>query len=72
MEVSTKTKFRKVKDKLESGSAVLIFDNEAETTNIFLADDPILKSLMHYRLITRTAISYFKKRGKYDCFRMVG
>ena len=45
MEVSTKTKFRKVKDKLESGSAVLIFDDEAETTNIFLTDDPILKKL---------------------------
>jgi len=24
---------------------VLVFDDETETTNIFLADDPILKSL---------------------------
>jgi hypothetical protein len=25
--------------------AVLVFDDETETTNIFLADDPILKKL---------------------------
>ena len=39
------TKFRQVKDKLENGSAVLVFDDETETTNIFLADDPVLKKL---------------------------
>ena len=39
------TKFRRVKHKLESGAAVLIFDDEVETTNIFLTDDPILKKL---------------------------
>jgi uncharacterized protein len=44
-EVPIETKFRHVKDKLESGSAVLIFDDETETTNIFFADDPILKKL---------------------------
>jgi len=45
IEVSRETKFRQVKYKLETGSAVLIFDDETETTNIFLANDPILKRL---------------------------
>jgi uncharacterized protein YheU (UPF0270 family) len=45
IEAPTETKFRQVKYKLENGLAVLIFDDETETTNIFLADDPILKKL---------------------------
>ena len=45
IEVSAATKFRRVKDKLEKGMAVLIFDDETETTNIFLHDDPIIKKL---------------------------
>jgi uncharacterized protein YheU (UPF0270 family) len=45
MEVSPETIFKHVKDKLETGLAVLIFDDEAETTNIFLANDPVLKRL---------------------------
>jgi uncharacterized protein YheU (UPF0270 family) len=45
MEISPETNFRQVKDKLETGSAVLIFDDENETTNIFLANDPVLKTL---------------------------
>jgi len=45
IEVSRETKFRQAKYKLETGSAVLIFDDETETTNIFLANDPVLKSL---------------------------
>jgi uncharacterized protein YheU (UPF0270 family) len=45
VEASRETKFRQVKQKLETGSAVLIFDDETETTNIFLADDPVLKKL---------------------------
>ena len=44
-EVPWETKFRQVKDKLKTGSAVLIFDDETETTNIFLANDPVLKKL---------------------------
>jgi uncharacterized protein len=44
---SSETNFRQVKDKLENGSAVLIFDDKTKTTNIFLADDPILKNLTH-------------------------
>jgi uncharacterized protein len=44
-EVSQETKFGQVKYKLETGLAVLIFDDETETTNIFLAKDPILKRL---------------------------
>ena len=46
IEASAETKFRQVKYKLETGSAVLIFDEETETTNIFLADDPVMKTLM--------------------------
>ena len=45
IEVPTEMKFRYVKQKLEKGFAVLIFDDEAETSNILLADDPILKKL---------------------------
>ena len=44
-EVSRETKFRQVKSRLEKGSAVLIFDDEAETTNIFSADNTILKKI---------------------------
>ena len=42
-EVPMEAKFRHVKDKLETGLAVLIFDDETETTNILLADDPALR-----------------------------
>ena len=45
IEASPETNFRQVKYKLEKGLAVLIFDDETETTNIFLAGDPILKKL---------------------------
>ena len=45
IEVPMETLFRHAKQKLENGLAVLIFDDETETTNIFLADDPILKKL---------------------------
>ena len=46
IEASQERKFGQVKSKLESGSAVLIFDDETETTNILLADDPMLKRLI--------------------------
>ena len=45
IEVPLETKFRQIKSKLEKGLAVLIFDDETETTNIFLHDDPILKKI---------------------------
>ncbi len=45
VEASYDTKFKQIKRSLESGSAVLLFDDETETTNIFLADNPILKKL---------------------------
>jgi uncharacterized protein YheU (UPF0270 family) len=45
IEASMETKFKQVKYKLENGFAVLVFDDETETNNIFLADDPILKKL---------------------------
>jgi uncharacterized protein len=44
-EVSAETKFGQVKEKLEKGSVVLVFDDETETTNILLADDPALKKI---------------------------
>lgn len=46
-EVSLETKYRQVKNKLEKGLAVLVFDDETETTNIISADNPILKRLQH-------------------------
>ena len=44
-EVSAEVKFKQVKHKLEKGLAVLVFDDEAEATNIFLADNPVLKKM---------------------------
>ena len=44
-EVLMDTKFKQVKCKLETGSAVLIFDDATETTNIFLANDPVLRKI---------------------------
>ena len=44
-EASAENKFRQVKQKLENGSAVLLYDDEMETTNIFRHDDPVLKKL---------------------------
>jgi len=45
VEATMGTKFKQVKNKLKDGSAVLVFDDETETTNIFMADDPILKKI---------------------------
>jgi uncharacterized protein YheU (UPF0270 family) len=45
IEVSSETSFRQVKHRLEKGLAVLIFDDETETTNIFLADNPMLRGI---------------------------
>jgi uncharacterized protein len=45
IESSLETNFRQVKYKLEKGSAVLIFDDENASVNIFPADDPVLKKL---------------------------
>jgi hypothetical protein len=45
IEASWETSIKQVKDKLKGGLAVIVFDDETETTNIFLADDPILKKL---------------------------
>jgi len=47
-EAATETKVRQVKQKLENGLAVLIYDDEMETTNIFRHDDPILKKLDNF------------------------
>ena len=44
-EISMERKFKYVKDRLKDGSAVLIFDDETETTNILLTNDPVLKKL---------------------------
>ena len=44
-EVPLEIKFRQVKSKLENGKAVLIFDDETETTSIFSADNPVLKRI---------------------------
>jgi len=44
-EFSAEAKFSQVKDKLEKGLAVLVFDDKNETTNIFMADNPVLKKI---------------------------
>jgi uncharacterized protein YheU (UPF0270 family) len=46
-EVTLETKFRQVKNKLEKGLAVLVFDDETESTNIISTDNPLLKRLQH-------------------------
>jgi uncharacterized protein len=50
-DVPMEIKFRHVKYKLENGLAVLIFDDESETTNVFLADEPILNKIDATNLI---------------------
>jgi hypothetical protein len=45
IEASPETSFRQVKQRLEKGLAVLIFDDETETTNIFPADNPNLRKI---------------------------
>ena len=45
VEATLETKVKQVKNRLKDGSAVLVFDDETETTNIFLADDPVLKKI---------------------------
>ena len=45
VEASQETKFKQVKSRLATGEAILIFDDETETTNIFLANDPVLQKL---------------------------
>ena len=44
-EASAEKKFNQVKQKLERGLVVLLYDDVLETTNIFRNDDPILKKL---------------------------
>ena len=44
-EAAMETKVRQIKQKLEKGLAVLTYDDEMETTNIFRHDDPILKKI---------------------------
>jgi uncharacterized protein YheU (UPF0270 family) len=45
IEIPLEANVKQVKNKLEKGSAVLIFDDETGTTNIFMADNPILKKI---------------------------
>jgi len=45
IEADPETSIRQVRAILKSGSAVLVFDDETETTNIFLSDDPVVQKL---------------------------
>ncbi len=45
IEVSLETKIGQVKSQLESGMAVLVYDDETQTCNIFSANDPVMMSL---------------------------
>jgi uncharacterized protein len=44
-EASPERSYQQVKHKLEHGLAVLVYDDEAETTNILQADNPSLRTL---------------------------
>jgi uncharacterized protein len=44
-EASMEAKFGQLKHKLEKGLAVIVFDDKAETTNILMADNPVLKKI---------------------------
>jgi uncharacterized protein YheU (UPF0270 family) len=44
-EVPTDIKIKEVKHLLKTGLAVLLYDEETETCNIFLADDPVIRSM---------------------------
>lgn len=44
-EAQPEMSFRQIKHKLETGLAVLIYDDETETTNIVQADNPVLKMI---------------------------
>ena len=43
-EISLETKINQVMAQLRSGKAVIIFDQETKTCNIFRSDDPVLKN----------------------------
>ncbi len=45
VEADPETKFRQVKSRLKAGTALLVFDDETETTNICPSDDPVVKKL---------------------------
>lgn len=47
-ESSRERNFRQVSQKLATGAALLLFDDETQTTNILLADDPLLKRLLPF------------------------
>jgi uncharacterized protein YheU (UPF0270 family) len=44
-EVPTDVKIKEVKHLLKTGLAVLLYDEETETCNIFLVDDLVIKGL---------------------------
>ena len=44
-EVPTDIKIKEVRHLLETGLAVLLYDEETETCNIFLVDDPVIRSM---------------------------
>jgi hypothetical protein len=44
-EATLETKINQVMDQLRTGKAVIVFDSELETCNIFRADDPALKGI---------------------------
>ncbi len=44
-EASRETSFRQVQHKLEKGLAVLVYDEETETTNMLPADHPTIRRI---------------------------
>jgi uncharacterized protein len=56
IEASPETSFRQVKYKLEKGLAALVYDDETQTANIFLKDNPILRRVQ--ALADRSGVSF--------------
>lgn len=48
-EVLIDTKIRQVKYQLETGQAVLVYDEETGMCNIFNIDDPVVKNLKNHQ-----------------------
>ena len=53
-DASMETKFKHAKASLLNGSVVLVFDDETKTTNMFRADDPVLKKISALSETTET------------------
>ena len=45
-EIDLEMKIRQVKHQLECGMAVLVYDHESQTCNVFMVDDPVVRGFV--------------------------